>query len=314
MDDKLLGRLLILTAAVMWSTSGFFAKSPLFADWPLEANGLPVRGPLLACWRSVFAALVVLPFVRRPRWTPKLVPMVLAYAAMNYTFLAAMTLGTEANAIWLQHTAPVWVFGVGVLFFREPLHSRDGWLLTFCIAGVLLILWFEVQGQSLPGVVFGLASGLTYAGVVLSLRHLRAEDGAWLVTLNSLVTVGLFFPFVLYYDIWPGGGQTLYLAGFGIFQMGLPYLLFARGLRHISGHEASGIVLLEPILVPLWVFLAWRHAATYQSPQWWTLLGGLLILSGLLARYGGRRPRGGSRPEQACSPEPAQRSSGSGAP
>jgi drug/metabolite transporter (DMT)-like permease len=72
----------------------------------------------------------------------------------------------------------------------------------------------------------------------------------------------------------------VFLAFFGMFQMGLPYILFARGLRSIPGHEATGIGLLEPILVPLWVFLAWG-----DKPAWWTLVGGGLILIGLAVRY-----------------------------
>ena len=292
MNDQRTGRLLILIAAIMWSTSGFFAKSPMFSDWPITADGMPVRGPLLAFWRALFACLVLLPFVRRPRWTPKLVPMVLVYAVMNYTFLNALTLTDEANAIWLQHTAPVWVFLVGVFIFHEVVHPRDWWLLVCCVAGVGVILFYEIRGQSPIGVVYGLLAGITYAGVVLSLRYLRNEDGAWLVMLNNLVTAVLFFPFVCYWDIWPTGEQTLYLAAFGMFQMGLPYLLFARGLRRIAGHEASGIVLLEPILVPVWVFIAWGHLDSYQSPRWWTLAGGGLILCGLVLRYLGREPRG----------------------
>ena len=62
--------------------------------------------------------------------------------------------------------------------------------------------------------------------------------------------------------------------------MGLPYVLFARGLRHIAGHEATGIGLLEPIVMPVWVWLVWQ-----ESPQWWTLAGGGLILAGLAIRY-----------------------------
>ena len=177
MNDKTAGRLLILVAAVMWSTSGLFAKVPLFADWPLQVAGLPVRGPLLAFWRAVFASLVLLPFVRQPCWTWKLAPMVLMYAVMNYTFLAALTLTTEANAIWLQHTAPAWIFLIGVFAFHEPVHPRDGWLLGCCLAGVGLILSFELGGQAPLGIVLGLLGGVTYAGVVLSLRHLRDEDG-----------------------------------------------------------------------------------------------------------------------------------------
>jgi len=286
MNEKTAGRLLILTAAVLWSTNGLFAKAPLFADWPAEIDGMPVRGPLLAFWRALFAALVILPFVRRPRWRIQLVPMVLAYAAMNYTFLNALTLTNEANAIWLQNTAPMWVFLIGVLVFGEPVHPRDRWLLGCSVLGIGLILWFEVRGQSPVGVAYGLGGGITYAGVVLSLRYLRTEDGAWLMLLNNLVTAVLFFPFVLHHGIWPSGGQTLCLTAFGMIQMGLPYLLFARGLRYVAGHEATGIVLLEPILVPVWVYLAWRHVPSYEFPQWWTLIGGVFILLGLVARYG----------------------------
>lgn len=291
MDAKSAGRLLILAAAVMWSSSGLFAKAPLFADWPLQLAGLPVRGPLLALWRAVFAGLVLLPFIRRPRWRWGLLPMLLAYSAMNYAFLAALTLTTEANAIWLQHTAPVWIFLVGVFVFREPVHPRDPWLLVCCLAGVGLILGCELRGQAVAGIVFGLLGSVTYGAVVLSLRQLRDEDGAWLVFLNNLVTVLLFLPLGLYYGLWPTGGQMLALSVFGAFQIGIPYLLFARGLRRVSGHEAAGIVLLEPILVPLWVYLAWRHVPSYEAPQWWTLVGGGLILLGLALRYIGRCPR-----------------------
>ena len=74
--------------------------------------------------------------------------------------------------------------------------------------------------------------------------------------------------------------------------MGLPYVLFARGLKSVPSHEASGIGLLEPVLLPVWVFLAWRHAADYSPPQWWTLVGGGLILAGLIVRFVGERVRG----------------------
>ena len=62
--------------------------------------------------------------------------------------------------------------------------------------------------------------------------------------------------------------------------MGLPYVLFARGLKRIPGHEATAIGLIEPLLNPLWVFAAWG-----DKPAWWTIVGGLFILIGLAIRY-----------------------------
>jgi len=279
------GRVLLLLAVVLWSTSGFFAKAPVFDGWPKEVEGWPVRGPLLAFWRTVFASVILLPLVRRPRWNPKMIPAMLIFAAMNVTYLTAMTKTTAANAIWLQNTAPVWVFLAGVMLFGEPVHRRDWWLLAFAVSGVGLILSFELRGQAPDGMVYGLLSGLTYAGVVLSLRLLRDQDSAWLVAMNHVATAVLLLPYVWYWEIWPTAQQLGFVSAFGMFQMGLPYWLFARGVRSVTAHEAIGLTLLEPILVPIWVYLAWRHEPSYQAPAWWTLAGGGLILTGLLCRY-----------------------------
>lgn len=264
-------RLLVLAAAVLWSTSGFFVKSPDLRGWP---------GPPLAFWRAAIACLVLWPLVRRPQWSWKLVPMVAAFAAMNYTYLTAMAKGSAANAIWLQCTAPVWVLLVGVLVFGERAVGRDWLLVGFAAAGVAIILHYEWQQFALEAVLWGLASGVFYAGVVLSLRQLREMDSAWLTALNHLVTAVVLAPLALGGGYVPAGRQWLLLAGLGIVQMGLPYVLFARGLKGIAGHEATGIGLLEPLLVPLWVYLAWG-----DRPAWWTLVGGGLILVGLAIRY-----------------------------
>jgi drug/metabolite transporter (DMT)-like permease len=287
--QKLQARLCILAAAVLWSTSGFFAKAPLFEAWPKEINGWPVRGPLLAFWRTTFASVLLFPLVRRPRLSVKLVPTTLIFAAMSVSYLTAMTKTSAANAIWLQNTAPVWIFLVGAFVLGDVVHRRDWWLLGFALAGVGVILSFELRGQSIDGAMYGLMGGLTYAGVVISLRWLRAEDTAWIVATNHFVTGVLLLPYVVYQGIWPTAWQLAFLCAFGMLQMGLPYWLFARGLKGIPGHEAAGLVLLEPILVPVWVFLAWRNASTYEGPAWWTLVGGGLILIGLLCRYANLR-------------------------
>ena len=71
------------------------------------------------------------------------------------------------------------------------------------------------------------------------------------------------------------------MAAFGVFQMGLPYVFFARGLKSIASQEATGIGLLEPLLLPAWVYLVWS-----ETPAASTLVGGVLILTGLALRYG----------------------------
>jgi drug/metabolite transporter (DMT)-like permease len=271
----LAGRLCILAAAMMWSSGGFFAKNPTFDEWPRDSRGL-----LLAFWRALFAGLLVLPAVRRPRWRVRLAPMAASFTLMNVTYLSAMTLTTAANAIWLQSTAPFWIFAATLGLGAEAVNRRDLLPLACGVAGIGTILWFEIGGQAQAGIACGLAAGVFYAGVVLSIRGLRTEDPAWLVAVNHLVAALALFPFVLYLNIWPSPRQLAVLAGFGLLQMGLPYLLFTRGLQTVSSQEASLIALCEPVLVPLWVYLAWA-----ERPDWWTLAGGGLILAGLVARY-----------------------------
>jgi drug/metabolite transporter, DME family len=264
-------QLLVVAASLMWSTSGFFVKAPYFAGW---------TGPVLAFWRAVFACLILWPMVRRPRWNWAVPSMTLLFAGMNYTYLTSMVKGTAANAIWLQCTAPVWVLLVGVLVFRERAILDDWIMIGLAMVGIGVIVYYESRGVGLAAVAWGLASSFFFAGVVLSLRQLRGFDPVWLAALNHLVTAIFLAPFAIAITPIPSGVQWVFLAGFGMFQMAIPYVLFAYGLKRIPGHEATGIGLIEPLLNPLWAYLAWG-----DLPAWWTLVGGLFILLGLAIRY-----------------------------
>ena len=83
------------------------------------------------------SAVVLMPFVRRPRWGVRMTPLVAAFVLMTVTYLSAITLTTAANAIWLQATAPFWVFLFARFFLREQAQLRDWFLLGCGMAGVV---------------------------------------------------------------------------------------------------------------------------------------------------------------------------------
>lgn len=271
------GRLLVLAAAVLWSTSGLFVKSPPLAAIP-EAH----RGPLLACYRALFAALFLLPFVRRRaiRWRPMLIPMVVSFTLMNALFVTAMTRTTAAAAIFLQYTSTVWAALLGWIFLGERIDRGNKVALAAAVCGIAWIVQADWAGKHSWGNIIALGSGIAYAGVIFCLRQLRDEDSAWLVTLNHLIAGAVLLPWVLPFSAELHGSQWTVIAVFGIVQMGLAYVIFARGVRTVRVQEAALIPIIEPLLNPLWVWLFWREQV--GAATW---IGGLFIVGGLALRY-----------------------------
>jgi drug/metabolite transporter (DMT)-like permease len=275
------GTAIVLLAAVLWSTSGFFVKSPAFQDWPDQSRGL-----LLAFWRALFASALLAFFVRRVEWNWRLMVSAGCFAAMNTSYLTSMVYCEATLAIWLQYTSPIWVLLGGWWWFGEVPDRRERypWLLLF--AGVFVVILFGPGAGSWLGVFLGALSGFFFAGVVLSLRWLRGVDPAWVVLVNHLFTAILILPIVWWQGIWPEGWQQWsLLALFGGLQMGLPYVLFAFAIKHISSREASALLLLEPLFLPVWVYLAYHHLPDYQPPATAVMVGGGMILCGLAWRY-----------------------------
>ncbi len=271
------GRLLVVSAAVLWSTSGLFVKGG-----PLAALPVLERGPMLACYRALFAALFLLPAVRwkSVRWRPMLVPMVLSFAAMNVLIVTALTRTTAAAAIFLQYTSTVWAFVFGFVFLKERIDRGNLIALLAAVCGIAWIVAGDWSSENFAGNLLALGSGACFAGVILCLRWLRDEDSVWLIALNHLFAGVVLLPWVLSFDIRLDATQWMLAAGFGVLQMGLPYVLFARGVRTVSMQEAALIPLIEPILNPVWVWFVWKQPASET-----TWIGGGLIVGGLAIRY-----------------------------
>jgi drug/metabolite transporter (DMT)-like permease len=71
----------------------------------------------------------------------------------------------------------------------------------------------------------------------------------------------------------PNGHELMILAAFGITNGALGYILFLTGGRHIPSGEAGLIGLIDVVLGPLWVWLAFG-----EQPGRSALVGGLLVV------------------------------------
>ncbi len=285
------GRLCVVLAAVLWSTSGGFTKL-LTQPTALGLDEPRLSGLQLAFARVTFAGLALAPLLRRRDlvFRRAMIPTAASFAAMNALFVSALAAGSAANAILLQYTAPMWMYLVSVWWLREPADRRGAVSLAIGMAGIGLIVaggFFDAgQVGQLPVIVLALGSGVTYAGVLIGLRVLRDVSSRWLTVFNQLVSAAVLLPFVWGAPL-PTAGQAVVLFLYGTLQLALPYWLVARGLRRVSPQEAGTLTLLEPLLNPLWAYLV---SPATETPSVWTLGGGAFILGALAYRYWPLRP------------------------
>ncbi|ODU00870.1 MAG: multidrug DMT transporter permease [Planctomycetes bacterium SCN 63-9] len=266
----------VFAAGVLWSLSGVMTKS------------LPLDSLTIAFYRGLFAGLALIPWVRPRSWTfrPSMIWLGLCFGAMTGLYLGAVKSTTAANAIYLQYTATFWVIPLGAIFLKETPDRRSLVAIIIAMIGIcVIVVWgYDGRPHEWRGIALGLASGLAYAIVATGMRGLRDLDPIWLSTILNLggsITLGCAI--VLNAGAAPmisTGSQILILIAFGVVQMAIPYVLFARGLRHIGAAEASLIALIEPILNPIWVIFV-----NHEWPAMPTLVGGVLLLSGVTYKY-----------------------------
>src|SRR6266403_4742144 len=158
--------LLVLGAAILWSTGGLFIKAT-------SLSGLE-----LSFGRSLLAAITVAIFTRREGFGLNIVTALasLLYAALLLLFVLATKETTAANAIFLQYTAPVYVLLLEPLFYKEKFRRRDLITVAVCVAGMSLFFVGKLRPQDLTGNLVALASGVCFALYFLLLRHSKARD------------------------------------------------------------------------------------------------------------------------------------------
>jgi drug/metabolite transporter, DME family len=265
-------RLQLAAAAILFSTGGAAIKAAAFTGWQI------------ASFRSGVAALAILlmtPEARRG-WSVRAVLVGFAYAACLTLFVLANRLTTAANTIFLQSTAPLYLLVLGPWLLKEPIRRQDvGFMAAVGLGLALFFVSAEPPVVTAPdpltGNLLALASGFFWALTVCGLRWMGAADGqhgspvaavvsgnvtAFLVSLPMALPVG------------PHLAVDWAIIGYlGVFQIALAYVLVTSGLRHIPALDASLILLIEPVLNPVW---AWVFQG--EQPGAWALVGGAIIL------------------------------------
>ncbi|HSB64561.1 MAG TPA: DMT family transporter [Thermoanaerobaculia bacterium] len=262
------GRLLVVGAALLWSTGGLAIKLV-----PLPALGV-------AFWRSFVSALFLVVVFRpsRARWRHASAATSLIYALMILSFVSATKMTTAANAIFLQYTGPLYVLAFAPFFLKERFRRVDAVAMAVALAGMSLFFVGRVDPGALTGNLVAVVAGFFFGLVILFLRRDASGDAIPSVIAGNFLAAALALPFAFGNLALDGRGILLVLF-LGIVQLGISYVLFVRGLTVVPAAEASLLGMLEPMFNPLWAFLGLG-----ERPSAWALLGGAIVLSAVAAR------------------------------
>jgi len=277
-------RLQILAAAVLFSTGGAAIKACSFSGWQVASFRSGVAA--LALWFLSRSA-------RRRWWSPRALLVGVAYAACLTLFVTANKHTTAASTIFLQSTAPLYLLLLSPWLLSEKVRPGD--LATMAALGtglVVLLLGTDAPRATAPNPALGnllaLGSGVCWALTVAGLRWMGRDEKAGSPTAGAAVIAGNVIAFVACLPMalpLRGGDATDWIAVIflGLFQIALAYVALTAGIRRVSALDASLLLLLEPVLNPIWAWLV--HG---ETPGPWSLVGGAIILAVTAARSGVR--------------------------
>jgi drug/metabolite transporter (DMT)-like permease len=261
-------------AVVLFGFAGLFGKlltlSPhvivfgrvMFAALTLGAAALVWRdilGPLPRRGLRAFLALGVLLAVH---WT---------------TFFQSVQTCGVALALITYSTFPVFVAFLEPLLFPEPLRLRDVLLAAVALCGIIILTpsW-QLGDQITQGILWGIASGLTFALLsLLNRKYVRQHSSMTIALYQDLFAAVALLPLIVWH--WPAltVKDVLLLLVLGVLCTAVAHSLFIAGMHGITARTASMIACLEPVYGVLLAALLLPHQ---EIPTPRTLLGGSLIL------------------------------------
>lgn len=272
MKSSYRGAIYILGAALLWSTGGLFIKK-------IEAEPL-----VIATLRAGIAGLGLLPFAKFEKISLNryLIGYIVTSTWLVAAFVSATKLTAAANAIALQNTAPLFLFIYSLLKREIKPGIKKTIPMFFIFLGICAFLLEPNKGSTLTGNIIAISSGAAFASMTYFLR-LLASGGVALVSISNLATAFLLTPFIIQAEKVPeislmGWAALTYL---GVFQIGLAYVFYARGMKETEPIKASILALSEAVLNPVWVMLF-----IGEVPTGYGLVGIVLILGAVVINTG----------------------------
>lgn len=268
----------MLTCAALWSIAGIFIKL------------IPWNSFAISCIRSFFAGITVLVYmgirhfriVLNRRTVTAGVIMGLVYTA----FVGANKLTTSANAIVLQFTAPLFIVIFSAVFFKKRIKRNDLIAVLFTMIGISLFFFDKLEGGYLLGNCVAILAGALMGAMYMAMDETEGEERFSAILVGQLTAFIIGLPFVITTKPELGGLPILFIIILGVFQLGIPYLLYGKAAEYCPPLACSLLGAVEPLLNPVWVLIF-----DGERPGIFALIGGIIVIAAvtLWCAFGDRK-------------------------
>ena len=275
------GIVLIVAAAVAWSTAPFFTRLLPFDSWTI------------LFWRGLFGGGVialVLVVMQGRRGVRDLIAMrpggwlVAGLSTVGMvTFIPSLQLTSVANVAVIVAVQPFAAAAIAWIWLRETVRPRTLLASAVAFAGVVVTVSGAGGTADYRGIGLACVMMLAISVMTVAIRRHRETSMVAAAALSNFLGSLVSIPFA------HGLGSVTVadlgvLALFGVCQVGLGLTLFTLGSRLLPSGQASLIATLETPLMPFWVWLAFAEVPSIRA-----LVGGTLVMGAVVADIAAER-------------------------
>ena len=239
--------LLMVITAAMWSLGGIFIKLISWNPFLIAGVRSGISGSIMALYMAATHTRFKL-----NRYS-LLAGMGLGCSATLFTIANKLT--TAANAIVLQYTAPIFILLISAVFFKEKMQRQDILVVCITMGGMVLFFLDQLSPGNLLGNVLGILAGVTLGQMFVMVGRGGDDDATRMsgILIAHMITLMIGVPVGLPQTEEVAAIEILYVIILGVFQLGIPYVLYGIASRDCPPLACSLIGMLEPLLNPVWV-------------------------------------------------------------
>ncbi|RXJ04014.1 DMT family transporter [Anaerobacillus alkaliphilus] len=235
-------------------------------------------------FRSIIGALVVLFMMRQSKvfFSKNGVPLLVTRGILGALYLLAYFYAIAnmplTDASILVHLSPIFVVILSSIFLSEKLSKGVVPFVILALLGaILLVKPFHYSTYSLVAIV-GVLSALFAAGASISIRLLTKSHHKYEIIFYFLATATLVsIPLMWHNFVIPSFIDLLYLIGIALISL-LGLIVLTTALTHENVIIVEIVRYIGIFFNAIWGFVFW-----VEIPDYYTLLGGALIIGACIA-------------------------------